>query len=78
VIWAADKQDKLALALSDLLVETTRLGVSSADAVNIAFSTVAQIVCHGVPRNCDQDFLVVINGHCLHPRVMRSPPGSCC
>jgi hypothetical protein len=52
-----DKQDTLARALSDLLVETTRLGLSSADAVNIAFSTVAQIVCHGVPLDCDQDLL---------------------
>jgi hypothetical protein len=43
--------------LSDLLVETTRLGVSSADAVNIVFATVAHVVCHGLPRDCDQDLL---------------------
>ena len=52
-----EKQDTLARALSDLLIQTTRLGVSSDDAANIAFSTVAQVLCRGIPAEYDQDLL---------------------
>ncbi len=52
-----DKQDQLALALSGLLMETQRLRIASDDAVNIALSTVAQVLCHGVPSEFDQDLL---------------------
>jgi hypothetical protein len=64
-----DKQDALALALSGLLKETERLKISSDDAVNIAFSTVAQVVCYGVPQEYDQDLLRFFAAAILYARM---------
>jgi hypothetical protein len=67
-----DKQDQLAQALSGLLMETQRLRISSDDAVNIALSTVAQVLCHGVPPEFDQDLLRFFAAAVLYARMYDS------